>query len=81
MPRTSHSYGSVSTSGYYGQVSGSYNGYETTYVTESVTYECQVVVEVNQTETIVTAQFEGNIGGCQPYATALKKHYESLPPA
>lgn len=38
----------------------------------SVTYDCTIRAEVDQAETILNSTFEGNIGGCERYARALR---------
>ena len=72
MPTTSYSSGNVNAYGTYGSAFGTYSGSTTTWVPQVATYFCTITVEVNQNETIVAAQYGGNIGGCERYAAAFR---------
>lgn len=52
---------------------GTYGGTTTTLVPIVTTYYCTIIVEVDRNETIVAAQFEGNIEGCEKYAAAFRE--------
>jgi hypothetical protein len=73
MPTTSYSSGSVNSYGTYGSAYGTYSGTTTSYVPQVATYFCTITVEVDSSETIVAAQYGGNIGGCERYAAAFRK--------
>jgi hypothetical protein len=73
LPVTTYNSGNVNTYGAYGNTYGTYSGSTTSYVPQVTTYYCTITVEVNAYETIVAAQYNGNIGGCEPYAKAFRE--------
>lgn len=73
MPKTSYSSGTMNTYSTYGNAYGTYGGTTTTWVSQVNTYNCTIIVEVDAAERISSAQFNGNIGGCEKYAAALRK--------
>lgn len=72
MPVTSYNSGTVSTYGTYGSTFGTYGGTSTSYVPQTANYRCKITVEVDSSERIRGYGYDGNIGGCQRYASALK---------
>lgn len=68
MPSTSTSSGTVYTNG----GSGYYSGSSTTWIPQTANYFCTITVEVNSSEEIVGSQYQGNIGGCERYASAFR---------
>ena len=74
MPTTSYNSGTVNTYGTYGTQYGAYSGTSTTYVTQTANYQCRIMVRVNSSDIIVGSQYEGNIGGCERYASAFRSN-------
>ena len=73
MPVTNYNSGSVNAYGTYGSAYGTYSGTSTSWVPQVANYFCTITVEVDSSETIVAAQYGGNIGGCERYAAAFRK--------
>ena len=73
MPVTNYNPGSVNAYGTYGSAYWTYSGTSTSWVPQVATYYCIITVEVDTRETIVAAQYGGNIGGCERYAAAFRK--------
>lgn len=71
-PVTSYNYGSVNAYGSGGYGYGNYNSTTTTYVPTTVNYNCTLKVEIDQQNRILDHDFEGNVGGCERYASALR---------
>ncbi|WP_298356022.1 hypothetical protein [uncultured Litoreibacter sp.] len=71
-PVTTYNSGNASAYGSGGYAYGNYSGTSTTYVPTTVNYNCTILVEIDKSNRILSHQFEGNIGGCERYATSLK---------
>ncbi|WP_400083012.1 hypothetical protein [Yoonia sp. R78084] len=71
-PVTTYSSGTANAFGNSGYGFGSYSGTSTTYVPQTVNYNCTIMVEIDQNNRILGHNFEGNIGGCERYAAALR---------
>ncbi|WP_281983479.1 hypothetical protein [Thalassorhabdomicrobium marinisediminis] len=74
MPVTTYDYGSINAYGSGGYGYGNYSGTSTTYVPTTVNYNCTLKVQVDRGNRIVNHDFEGNIGGCERYASALRPY-------
>ncbi len=72
MPVTTYNTGTVNAYGAYGNSYGTYSGTSTSYVPQTANYRCKITVEVDSNERIVGFSGDGNVGGCQRYASALK---------
>ena len=70
-PVTTYNTGSANVYGSGGYGYGTYSGTSTTYVPTTVNYNCTITVEVDRRMRIVRHEVEGNIGGCERYASAL----------
>lgn len=75
-PVTTYNSGNVNAYGNGGYAYGNYSGTSTTYVPTTVNYNCTLKVQVDQKNTILAHDFEGNIGGCEKYAAALRPYLE-----
>ncbi|PJI92597.1 hypothetical protein BC777_1452 [Yoonia maricola] len=75
-PVTTYSSGTANAYGYGGYGYGSYSGTSTTYVPQTVNYNCTVMVEIDRNNRILGHDFEGNIGGCEKYAAALRPYLQ-----
>ena len=73
-PITSFNNGTVNAYGTGGYGYGSYNSTTTTYVPTTVNYNCTLKVAIDQRNRILSHDFEGNIGGCEQYAVALRPY-------
>lgn len=69
MPSTTTTTGSVGTGLGYRPFSATTTG--GTYI--PVSYNCEIVMEVDANDIIKRYQYNGNLGGCEPYINALKK--------
>lgn len=71
MPITSPSttYGTVSTNKSFGTYSAT--TYTTSYI--PVDYSCSVTMQIDSNDTIVRIEYEGNLGGCEPYINNLNQ--------
>jgi len=45
---------------------------------ETVNYSCRLVFQVGDDERVAHVQYDGNLGGCQPYIDRLDKYRERL---
>lgn len=66
MPTSSYSYGTIGTNTPY-----SNNTTGGAYV--PVNYNCSITLEADSNDVIIGYQYNGNLGGCEPYIKALKK--------
>tara|TARA_R110000787_G_scaffold60942_1_gene138244 strand:+ start:149 stop:601 length:453 start_codon:yes stop_codon:yes gene_type:complete len=73
-PVTNYNYGTASAYGSGGYAYGNYSGTTTTYVPTTVNYNCTLKVQIDQRNRILGHDFEGNIGGCERYAAALRPY-------
>jgi|GEM_PF-1305544 len=71
-PITSNSYGTAY--GSYGNWA-SYQGTTTTYVPQVNTYSCVIKIAAEK-GVIIQSSYEGSLGGCEAYGTALKPLYD-----
>ncbi len=71
-PITSYGSGTLNTFGQGGYAYGNYQSRTTSYVPTNVNYNCTLLVEINRKNRILGHSIEGNIGGCERYASALK---------
>ena len=71
---TSYSNGRVNTYGAGGYGNGNYNSTTTSYEPTTVNYNCTLKVAIDQRDRILSHDFEGNIGGCEQYAAALRPY-------
>ncbi|WP_342070267.1 hypothetical protein [Yoonia algicola] len=78
-PVTTYSSGNANAYGSGGYGYGSYSGTSTTYVPQTVNYNCTIMVEIDQNNRILGHDFEGNIGGCEQYAVALRPFLQEVP--
>lgn len=72
-PVTNYSYGTANAYGAGGSTFGSYSGTTTSYIPTTVNYNCTIKVQIDQSNRILGHDFEGNIGGCELYAQAIRK--------
>lgn len=75
-PVTTYSSGTANAYGSGGYGYGSYSGTSTTYVPTTVNYNCTIMVEIDRNNRILGHDFEGNIGGCEQYAAALRPYLQ-----
>lgn len=75
-PVTTYSSGTANAYGSGGYGYGSYSGTSTTYVPTTVNYNCTIMVEIDRNNSILGHDFEGNIGGCEQYAAALRPYLQ-----
>jgi hypothetical protein len=79
MPVTNYQSGSLSAYGSGGYGYGSYTGTTTSYVPTTSNYVCTLLVEIDRNNKIIGHDFEGNIGGCERYAAALRPYIPPTP--
>ena len=72
-PVTTTSYSNASVYGYGGYAYGSGTTTSTTMVPTTVNYNCTIKVMIDRNNRILNHDFEGNIGGCERYAAAIRK--------
>lgn len=70
------SYNSGNVSGYGGYAN--YNTTTTSYIPQTDHYSCNLKIITDKKDIIISAQYDGNMGGCSRYGTALKKASEEL---
>jgi len=75
-PVTTYNSGTANAYGSGGYAYGNYSGTTTTYVPTTVNYNCTLKVEIDQNNRILGHDYEGNIGGCEQYASALRPYLE-----
>ncbi|MGC1497815.1 MAG: hypothetical protein WA790_18570 [Sulfitobacter sp.] len=71
-PVTNYSSGTANAYGTGGYAYGTYSGTTTSYVPSTVNYNCTIKVQIDRANRIVGHDFEGNIGGCERYAQAIR---------
>ena len=76
-PVTTYNSGTANVYGSGGYGYGSYSGSSTTYVPSTVNYNCTVMVEIDRQNRIINHDLEGNIGGCERYAVALRPYLQA----
>lgn len=72
-PITNYTSGSTSAYGSGGYASGTYSGSTTSYIPTTVNYNCTIKVQIDRSNRILAHDFDGNIGGCETYAEAIRK--------
>lgn len=71
-PVTNYSSGTANAYGTGGYAYGNYSETTTSYVPSTVNYNCTIKVQIDSANRIVDYDFEGNIGGCERYAQAIR---------
>ncbi len=75
-PVNSYNYGGIY--GYDGY--GSAVGYSTSYIPQTNYYSCTLKLITDQDGTIIDGQYDGDLGGCAKYGSALDEAAEDLAP-
>lgn len=70
VTNTAQSFGTVAANGRWGTYSGTTTS--TSYV--PISYNCSITVQVDMTDRISGYQYNGNLGGCEPYIKRLNRY-------